>query len=325
MTQPELDLLVVGDANPDVVLSGAPRTLPFGQRERLVDSGTLTLGGSGAITACGAARLGLRTAFVGRVGKDALGQYTLDALAERGVDVSGCLVDPQAATGLTVVLIDGDDRAMLTAPGCLPLQAVEDVDPRLVNAARHVHVSSYFLQPRLAAGLPDWFAAIRAEGKTTSLDTNDDPAETWDSGVAAALAQADILLPNEAEALALAGRSDGDLLAACRQLATMARLIVVKRGTDGALSWTDNGPVTTPSLDVEVADTVGAGDSFNAGFLAGWLGGHAVAASLQLASACGSLSTRAAGGTAAQPTLAEAYAAIGSRRWPARERRRRSP
>ena len=323
MSKPELDLLVVGDANPDIVLSGAPRTLPYGQRERLVETGALMLGGSGAITACGAARLGLRTAFVGRVGKDALGQFTLDALAERGVDVAGCVADAQAATALTVVFIDGDDRAMLTAPGCLPLLAVEDVDPELVAAARHVHVSSYFLLPRLAAGLPDWFAAIRTDGRSTSLDTNDDPANSWDGGVAAALAQTDILLPNRAEALALAGQTDGDMHAACKQLATMARLIVVKRGMDGALAWTDRGPVAAPGLDVAVVDTVGAGDSFNAGFLTGCLGGRGIAASLELATACGSLSTRAAGGTAAQPTLAEALTAIGARHRASHEQRRR--
>jgi sugar/nucleoside kinase (ribokinase family) len=300
------DLLVVGDANPDVVLSGVARELPFGQRERLVDSGAVTLGGSAAITACGAARLGLRTAFVGRVGDDASGRFVLETLAERGVDVAGCVVDPAVDTALTVVLVDGDDRAILTAPGCLPLLTVADVHPDLVAASRHIHVSSYFLQPRLAAGLPAWFAAIRGSGGSTSLDTNDDPSGRWDGGIAAAIAETDVLLPNENEALALAGRADGDLLAACRQLSTDSRLAVVKRGSRGALAWWDGGPVTVPASPVEPVDTVGAGDSFNAGFLAGWLGGQGIVASLRLAAACGSLSTRAAGGTAAQPTMAEA-------------------
>jgi sugar/nucleoside kinase (ribokinase family) len=304
------DLLVVGDANPDVVLSGVPRELAFGQRERLVDAGAVTLGGSAAITACAAARLGLRTAFVGRVGDDASGRFALEALAERGVDVSGCVVDRAVATALTVVLVDGDDRAILTAPGCLPLLAVEDVDPDLAAASRHVHFSSYFLQPRLAAGLPAWFAAIRARGGSTSLDTNDDPSGKWDSGVAEAIAQTDVLLPNESEALALAGRADRDVLAACRQLTTGSRLAVVKRGPDGALAWCDGMSVTVPAVPIEPVDTVGAGDSFNAGFLAGWLGGQGIAASLRLAAACGSLSTRAAGGTAAQPTMAEALSAF---------------
>jgi sugar/nucleoside kinase (ribokinase family) len=303
------DLLVVGDANPDVVLSGVPRELPFGQRERLVETGIVTLGGSAAITACGAARLGLRTAFVGRVGDDALGRFTLDLLTGRGVDVSGCVIDPAMPTALTVVLVDGDDRAILTAPGCLPLLSVEDVDTDLAAASRHVHVSSYFLQPRLAAGLPAWFAALHGRGASTSLDTNDDPAGGWDGGVAAAIAQTDVLLPNEAEALALAGRADHDVLAACRQLAAAARVTVVKRGARGALAWCDGAPVSVPATPIEPVDTVGAGDSFNAGFLAGWLGGRDIASSLRLAVACGSLSTRAAGGIAAQPTMAEALAA----------------
>jgi sugar/nucleoside kinase (ribokinase family) len=297
-----IDLLVVGDLNPDVVLSGVPTDLPYGQRERLVSSGALTLGGSAAITACGAARLGLRTAFAGRVGDDPAGRFCLDALRERGVDVSGCVVDPDVATALTVVLTAGEDRAILTAPGCLPLLGVDDL-PSV--SARHVHVGSYFLQPRLAAGLPEWFAALRSAGVTTSLDTNDDPSGRWGSGIAAALAQTDVLLPNEAEAMALT--ASVDVVSAASALAGMsAGLVVVKRGAEGALAWTPEGPVRVPGRPAQPVDTVGAGDSFNAGFLAGRLGGADVVESLRLAVACGALSTRAAGGTAAQPTLAEA-------------------
>lgn len=312
------DLLVVGDANPDVVLSGVPRELAFGQRERLVDSGALTLGGSAAITACGAARLGLRTAFAGRVGDDELGRFALNALTDRGVDVSGCVIDPTVGTALTVILVDGADRAILTAPGCLSRLAADDVDDALVRSAGHIHVSSYFLQPRLAAGLPAWFAAIRARGATTSLDTNDDPAGTWDSGIGAALAGVDVLLPNETEALALSGMDshaagepgEDEVAEAARRLADRSGLVVVKRGARGALAWTPQGPVTMAGLAVQPVDTVGAGDSFNAGFLAGWLGGQGIEASLRLAAACGSLSTLAPGGTAAQPTMARALAAV---------------
>ncbi|WP_328475976.1 carbohydrate kinase family protein [Actinoplanes sp. NBC_00393] len=294
------DLLVVGDANPDIVLSGVPAELPWGQRERLVDAGAMTLGGSAAITACGAARLGLRTAFAGRVGDDVAGRFCLDALRDRGVDVTGCVVDPDVPTAMTVVLGGGQDRAILTAAGCLPLLQVSDIGP---VRARHVHVSSYFLQPRLAAGLPAWFAKLRAEGITTSLDTNDDPSGEWAGGVMDAIAQTDIFLPNEAEARALT-RTD-DVLAAAKALAAAGGLAVVKRGADGALAWADGGPVAVPGRPADPVDTVGAGDSFNAGFLAGHLGGAGLTASLRLAAACGALSTRAAGGTAAQPTMIE--------------------
>ncbi|GGT29423.1 carbohydrate kinase family protein [Nonomuraea spiralis] len=300
----EFDLLVVGDANPDVVLAGAPRELEYGQRERLVAGGDLVLGGSAAITACGAARLGLRTAFAGRVGADAAGRFVLGELAGRGVDVSHCVTDPRP-TAMTVVLADGTDRAILTSPGCLPYLTAADV-PR--GLARHVHVSSYFLQPGLAAGLPALLGELRAAGVTTSLDTNDDPDGRWD-GLAAVLAETDVFLPNADEARAVAARLSGvrgeRLEAAAARLGALGPAVVVKDGANGALAW-ESGLVTrAPAVPVEPVDTVGAGDSFNAGFLAARLRGMSLRECLDVAVTCGSLSTRAAGGTAAQPTWKE--------------------
>ncbi len=304
MGRPDFDLLVVGDANPDVVVTGAPRVPEFGQRERLVEGGALVLGGSGAITACGAARLGLRTAFAGRVGDDAAGAFVLDVLTRSGVDVSACVVDSDAPTALTVVLADGGDRAILTAPGCLDRLEPGDVPAALLERAAHVHVSSYFLQPRLAAGLPALFRTARAAGATTSLDTNDDPSGRW-QGLDEVLPLTGVLLPNEREALAIAGRSDGDLEGAVRDLAARGTTPVVKCGGDGALTIHEGEPVRVPAAPATVVDTVGAGDSFNAGLLAARLRGLPLRRALEVAVACGTLSTRAAGGTAAQPTWEE--------------------
>ncbi|NUP04170.1 MAG: carbohydrate kinase family protein [Nonomuraea sp.] len=308
----EFDLLVVGDANPDVVLSGAPRELEYGQRERLVSGGDLVLGGSGAITACGAARLGLRTAFVGRVGDDAAGRFVLGAMAERGVDVSRC-VTGSWPTAMTVVLADGTDRAILTSPGCLPYLTADDV-PR--GLAGHVHVSSYFLQPGLAAGLPALLAELRRAGATTSLDTNDDPAGRWD-GLADVLAETDVFLPNADEARAVAARLSGvrgeagagvrgeSLEAVAARLGALGPAVVVKDGADGALAWEAGQVTRAPAVPVEPVDTVGAGDSFNAGLIAARLRGLTMRECLDVAVTCGSLSTRAAGGTAAQPAWKE--------------------
>lgn len=307
------DLLVVGDANPDVIVSGSPRHPEFGQREQLVPAAGLVLGGSGAITAYGAARLGLRTAFVGRVGDDPAGAFVLDALRGGGVDVSACVVDPAVPTAMTVVLVDGDDRAILTAPGCLDRLAATDVPPGLLERAAHVHVSSYFLQPLLAAGLTGLFGLARAAGASTSLDTNDDPAGRW-AGLADVLPLTDVLLPNEAEAQAIAGAvsavsavspgADG-LEPAVRRLAALGTLPVVKRGERGALAFADGELVEAPARPATVVDAVGAGDSFNAGLLAALLRGLPLRQSMAVAVACGTLSTRAAGGTAAQPTWEE--------------------
>ncbi|MEU6711004.1 carbohydrate kinase family protein [Nonomuraea sp. NPDC046802] len=303
----DFDLLVVGDANPDVVLSGAPRRLAYGQREQLVSGGDLVLGGSGAITACGAATLGLRTAFAGRVGDDAAGRFVLSALAERGVDVSHCVIDSRP-TAMTVVLADGADRAILTSPGCLPYLTVDDL-PR--GLAAHVHVSSYFLQPALAAGLPAFLAGERRSGAATSLDTNDDPAGAWD-GVADVLPEVDVFLPNAAEATAIAARlGPRPPSAAVRAEDAAAALgglgpaVIVKDGRDGALAWESGRLTRAPAVPVEPVDTVGAGDSFNAGFIAARLRGLSLPECLRVAVTCGSLSTRAAGGTAAQPTWKE--------------------
>ncbi|MFG1706648.1 carbohydrate kinase family protein [Nonomuraea sp. M3C6] len=303
MSRTTFDLLVVGDANPDVIVSGSPRHPAFGQREQLVPAAGLVLGGSGAITAYGAARLGLRTAFVGRVGDDPAGAFVLDSLRSGGVDVSGCAVDPGDPTAMTVVLVDGDDRAILTAPGCLDRLGPADVPPGLIERAAHVHVSSYFLQPQLAAGLPGLFGMARAAGASTSLDTNDDPAGRW-AGLDEVLPVTDVLLPNEAEALAISGTAD--LGQALRELAARGPLPVVKRGERGALAFADGELVEAPAWPATVVDAVGAGDSFNAGLLAALLRGLPLRRSLAVAVACGTLSTRAAGGTAAQPTWEEA-------------------
>jgi sugar/nucleoside kinase (ribokinase family) len=305
---PALDLLVVGDCNPDLILSGADVAPAFGQVERLVDHADLTIGGSAAIVACGAARLGLRTALVASVGADALGDIMLASLTDRGVDVSGCRIGAGVPTGVTVVLSHPGDRAILTFPGAVLELAASDVDPALVGTARHVHVSSYFLQPGLAPGLPDLFRRAHAAGATVSLDTNWDPAETWDGGVREALAHVDVFLPNAAEAAAMTGLDDPEQAAA--ELSELGPTVVVKLGAEGALAVHEGRTFRSAAPRVATVDTTGAGDEFAAGFLAGTLGGRSLQQSLTLACACASLSTLALGGVTAQPTLEEALAAV---------------
>jgi sugar/nucleoside kinase (ribokinase family) len=301
------DLLVVGDANPDVLVSGAPETPPAGQAETLVDGGTLALGGSAAIVAHGAAVLGLSTALTAMVGRDAAGDFVLDTLTAAGVDIGGCVRHESLPTALTVCLNRADgDRAILTAPGCLPAFGPEHV-PEV--RARHVHAASYFLQPRLAGGLPEVLGRFRRAGASTSLDTNDDPAGTWRLAPGL-LAACDVVLPNEAEALALAGALTGEpvagLSAAVRVLAASGPVPVVKRGGDGAVALLDGAAISVHGPRVTPVDTVGAGDGFDAGFLAGRLTSGDFAEALALGCACGALSTRATGGTAGQATAAEA-------------------
>ncbi|WP_320777361.1 carbohydrate kinase family protein [Streptomyces sp. CRN 30] len=303
------DLLVVGDANPDVVVGPLDAPLTFGQHEQLVPGGALTLGGSAAIMACGAARLGLRVAFAGRVGDDDAGRYVRDTLAARGVDTRALVLDPGLPTPLTVILTRDDDRAIVTAPGTLAATTPDDVPAELLGAARHVHSASYFLLPKLAAGLPGLLRTARAQGATTSLDTNDDPAGHWDpEGLAAVLPHVDYLLPNAAEARHLGGSAD--LAEAAAALAGRGPVTAVKDGAEGALCHDGQSLTRTPAFPLSPVDTVGAGDSFDAGFVAGLLAGLPLARTLELAAVCGALSTRAPGGTPAQPTWDEAFAQV---------------
>jgi sugar/nucleoside kinase (ribokinase family) len=297
------DLIVLGDCNPDLLVTGAVDA-KFGQVEQVVGDARLVIGGSAAITACGAARLGAQTALVGVVGDDFLGRFMLESVAERGVDVSGVAVDGDRPTGISVVLVRCADRAILTALGTIPELSREVVDSAMLRAARHVHVSSYFLQHRLRDELPELLADARSAGATVSIDPNWDPGESWDGGLREALRSADLLFANAEELRRIAGEDEVE--AAASKLAELGPRVVVKLGADGAVAVRPGEVLHSSAPRVDVVDTVGAGDSFDAGFLAGFLSGRSAHESLKLACTCGSLSTRAAGGTAAQPTLAEA-------------------
>lgn len=290
-----LDLLVIGDCNPDLLVAGADVVPEFGQREKLVETGRLLVGGSASIFACGAARLGLTVALVATVGDDAFGSFMLDSLDERGVDTSACTVVAGSDTGLTVALVRDGDRAMLTAPGAIPLLEAEMVPPALVASARHMHVASYHLLDGLRPGLPALVAAAHASGATVSVNPQGEVGDGSGAELRALVPAIDLLLLNEREHDSL-GTVDGPLL-------------VVKHGADGAAAHTANGVVRAAGRPVDVADTTGAGDSFDAGFLAAWLAGEPLERALALGNACGALSTRALGGITAQATMSEARAA----------------
>jgi sugar/nucleoside kinase (ribokinase family) len=303
----DFDLLVLGDANPDLILVGDVEAV-FGQAEKLVEGHHVAVGGSGAIVACGAARLGLRTAFAGVVGDDAFGRFMIDALETRGVDTRGVQVDPDRPTGLSVVLVRDDDRATLTSLGTIGDLTGATVDPDLLVQARHVHVASYYLQRALQPDLSAIFDTVHAAGGSTSIDPNWDPAERWDSDLLALLSRTDCFLPNSTEARAITGVDDIDV--AAQALAGHGGVVAIKFGQGGGLVIQGDEVVRSESIPADVADTTGAGDNFDAGFIAGRLRGWSLARCLSVAVACGSLSTRAAGGTQAQPTMEEALAAL---------------
>jgi sugar/nucleoside kinase (ribokinase family) len=302
------DLIVVGDSNPDLVLTGDVAPV-FDQVEKLVDTAELTLGGSASIVAAGAARLGLRTALMAVLGDDPLGHLQRQALRSHGIDLQGVITDPDLPTGITVVLSRGDDRAILTCPGSIDSLTVRMLDREMLLGSRHVHISSYFLQRRLWEGLPDLLRSLREARITTSLDTNWDPTDAWQHTLGDVLPTVDVFLPNLAEARRLTGEEDAN--AAARHLAEVVDVVAVKLGAEGAIACAGTERARAFPPAVATLDTTGAGDSFAAGFLAGRLRAMPLEDSLRLACACGALSTRAPGGTPAQAGFEEARAAAG--------------
>lgn len=298
------DILVAGEINPDLILSGQV-DLVFGQTEQLLDTAHLAIGSSSAIFACGAARLGMKVAFIGKCGDDVFGRYMLEQMQRRGVNTDPVLIVPGQTTGISVILNRGADRSIWTYPGLIAALEAEDIPEVLLKSSRHLHVASYFLQTALASKLPQLFRQARSIGLTTSLDTNYDPTETW-QGFDELLSVTNVFLPNEKEALSLSGLANLEQAAA--QLAVKVETLAIKRGAQGALGIQADRRVTTPSISARVVDTIGAGDSFDAGFLYGYLSGWPLERSLKMGAVCGGLSTQQSGGTAGQPTLDEALA-----------------
>ena len=296
------DILVAGEINPDLILSG--NVLPqFGQVEKLVDSAALTIGSSSAIFACGAARLGLKVAFIGVCGEDVFGRFMLEEMQKRQVDTSHVIYHPTGSTGLSVILNQKTDRAILTYQGLIDALSTKDIDENLLAQCRHLHVASYYLQTNLQPGLADLFKYAHSRGLSTSLDTNYDPSETW-CGLDELLPNTDVFLPNQIEALAITDSTDVSL--AAKNLSKKANIVAVKLGAQGALANNAGVEYHADSIPVAVTDTIGAGDSFDAGFLFGYLNLWPIEKSLRMACVCGALSTVKSGGTAGQPTLQEA-------------------
>jgi len=299
---PKFDILVAGEINPDLILAGD--VVPaFNQVEKIVDSAALTIGSSSAIFACGAARLGLKVAFIGVCGYDVFGRFMLDEMSKRKVDIENVIVTQSGSTGLSVILNQASDRAILTHPGLIAELQASDISDTLLQDARHLHVASYFLQTKLQPDLPNLFRRAHALGLSTSLDTNYDPSEKW-IGFDELFSVTNVFLPNEQEALSLSGAVNID--EAGGRLGSRVEALAIKLGADGALGVRKGARVRVASIPVKVMDTVGAGDSFDAGFLYGYLNQWSLEKSLRLACVCGALSTQQAGGTNGQPTLDQA-------------------
>jgi sugar/nucleoside kinase (ribokinase family) len=294
---PLFDITIAGEINLDLILYGVPEELPR-ERELLAERMMLTLGGSSAIVAHNLAALGSRVGFQSLIGEDDFGQIALDPLQKVGVDVSRVRRSSgEAKTGLTVILQRDKWRNMVTYSGTIAELEFGELDLAYLKNSRHFHLSSFYLQRALRPGIPELFRTMKEAGLTISLDTNDDPDDGWEGGLQEALRYVDIFMPNEREAQKAAGSDN--LEASVQKLSKIVPLVVVKLGPEGAMAQRGAERFVSPAVKVEAVDPVGAGDSFDAGFLHRYLRGGDLPACLAAGNLAGAFSTTRPGGTEA--------------------------
>jgi sugar/nucleoside kinase (ribokinase family) len=292
----KLDITIAGEINLDLILYGLPEQMPT-ERELLATQFNMTLGSSSAIVAHNLAALGSRVGFITKVGDDALGKIALERLGAGAVELSRVVRVAGAASGVTVILQHERERHILTYLGTISELRFEDLDLEYLASARHFHMSSLFLQRALAPRVPELFRQMKSSGLTTSLDTNDDPDDRWEGALDATLPFVDILLPNEREAMKMARASD--LETALVRLSERVKTVVIKMGSQGAMAIQGKQRFTAGAVKVQVVDPVGAGDSFDAGFLHQVVRGSDLQTCLVYGNLCGAFSTTACGGTEA--------------------------
>lgn len=298
-----MKILIAGELNVDLVLQN-PQSFPASGRETLVENISLTLGSSSAICAAALTKLEEQVTFIGKIGCDAWGDLCLSSLRAFDIDCSLVICDKSLKTGITVSITSAKDRALITYLGSSAALAVSDIADSSLEAHRHLHVSSFFLQRGLRPGLKSLLARAHRHGLTTSVDPGFDPDERWGPDLIDILDEVDVFLPNETELAGISG--EHDRTKAVRSLDNGRTTIVAKLGRDGCMAIRDREIITVPAFSVDPVDTTGAGDTFNAGFLHAWLRGESLRDAMTFGAACGALSTLGLGGTSNQPTIQEA-------------------
>ncbi|MCF6297646.1 MAG: carbohydrate kinase family protein [Flavobacteriaceae bacterium] len=291
----KFDVIVVGELNIDLILNKI-EGFPEVGKEILADEMTLTLGSSSAICASNLSSLGLKVAFIGKLGNDIFGEFIIKSLEEKGVDTSLIIIDNKLKTGATVALSYDEDRAMVTHQGAMSHLGIHNIDEAQLKQAKHLHFSSYFFQPGFKNSLDLLFKKAKNTGMTTSLDVQWDPSEKWDLDLKKVLPLVDVFIPNEIELQKLTRQANLDLAINSVQ----NKYTIVKCGNKGSILSYNNKKIKKEAfLNENVVDTIGAGDSFNAGYISKFVKGKSPEECQMFGNLIGAISTTKAGGTGA--------------------------
>lgn len=291
----KLDIVIIGELNIDLIFWDVP--FPEYEKEQLAKDMRFAMGSSSAITAHNLSVIGSSVGFIGLAGNDTFGNYMIDNLHRCGVDITGIIRNNSVKTGATVVLANPPKKALVTYAGAMAELSIDDINWDYIRNARHLHVGSYYLHKKLIKDIPGLFEKAKKLNLTTSLDTNWDPAERWSKKIYEVLKHTDIFFPNMDEAILISHKHS--LEDAVKFLSKKVKMLIVKKGKDGASLYSDNKIIEDRGFAVKSVETSGAGDSFNAGFLHKFLKGANLKDCMRFGNACGALAVSALGGTGA--------------------------
>jgi len=297
MIDKNFDVIVIGELNVDLIINKI-NSFPELGKEKLANEMTLTLGSSTAIFASNLSVLGTSVGFIGKIGKDSFGELVIESLNNKKVITDLIIIDNTVKTGATIVLNFNEDRAMITHPGAMERLTINDIKTDDLKRSRHLHFSSFFLQPGINNDTAKLFEMAKELGLTTSLDPQWDPAERWDMDLKNLLPYVDVFLPNITELLNLT--RENKVEDAINNIRNYANTVVVKNGNKGSIVFNKDESISREAfLNTNVVDAIGAGDSFNAGFINKYINGSTLEDCQIFGNLIGAVSTTAAGGTGA--------------------------
>lgn len=309
-----------------------PEVITFGETMVLMDpmeQGPLRhvnlfmkrVGGAESNFAIGLSRLGHSAGWVSRVGDDEFGKYVVNFIRGEGVDVSRVQVDCEAFTGVYFKQrrSSEDNSVFYYRRGSAASRMTgEEVDEEYLRGAKFLHVTG--ITPALSSSCLQAVKKVMGMARRLNIPISLDPnirLRLWTSSEARDVLRelvqgVDILLPSQVEGEILFGSNDpGEIARAALDLG--ARVVVVKRGAEGCFVADRHISKAIPGFPVKVVDAIGAGDAFDAGFIAGVLEGRSLIESAELGNASGAFAVAATGDVEGLPTRKELEVFLGRR------------
>lgn len=273
-------------------------TYPERGRLNLVERMELHSGGCAANTGVSLAKIGVKTAVIGKVGNDGFGDFLVQVLQKHGIDTRGVKRDEKEATSATMVMVHSDgERSFIHYIGANAALRLDDVDMDIVRQSKVLHIAGALVMPGID-GEPTAELLRRAKemGIITSFDTVWNTSSGWMDTVRPCLPYVDYMIPSIEEAKMLTGREQPEDIAQVF-LDHGVKVVGLKMGERGCYIRTHDTRIALPRYEVHAVDALGAGDAFAAGFLTGVVKGWDLEQTGRFANAVGALCVTALGAT----------------------------